>query len=114
MISTSDFEKVWFMYQTDGVPHGISISTFCQQNGIPYNEFEKWYRKTHRSVARVEVTGRPEEEKETAPKQDRPVVCKGKKGIYVSIKTPDNLLIQKGGLSYADLKLLVERLEALC
>lgn len=42
MISETDFEKLWFMCQTDGAGSGIYINTFCQQKGIPYNVFEKW------------------------------------------------------------------------
>ena len=57
MISNTDFEKLWFLYQTDGAQKGVSITSFCKQQGVPYNEFEKWYKKTHRTVARVEVTG---------------------------------------------------------
>ena len=41
MISNTDFEKLWFMYQTDGASKGITINTFCQQNGVSYVEFEK-------------------------------------------------------------------------
>lgn len=33
------------------------------QRGVPYSEFDKWYRKTHRSVAPVEVVGVPDDEK---------------------------------------------------
>lgn len=37
-----------------------------------------------------------------------------KGGILVTIKTRDGLQIQKSGLDYQGLKLLVERLEGLC
>lgn len=33
------------------------------QRGVPYSEFDKWNRKTHRSVAPVEVVGVPDDEK---------------------------------------------------
>ena len=120
MISNTDFEKLWFMYQTDGASKGITINTFCQQNGVSYVEFEKWYKKTHRVVEKLEVTGIPDEEEEQTtrptdtpqPNQKSQVLSKG--GILVTIKTRDGLQIQKGGLDYNGLKLLVERLEGLC
>lgn len=53
---------MWFLYQTEGVPKGISINSFYLQCGVPYNEFDKWFRKTHQSVAPFEVSGIPEVE----------------------------------------------------
>ena len=41
MISSKDFEKVWFFYQTEVAPKGICINSFCLQRGVPYNEFNK-------------------------------------------------------------------------
>ena len=120
MISNTDFEKLWFMYQTDGASKGITINTFCQQNGVSYVEFEKWYKKTHRVVERLEIIGGPDEEEETsptpavAPQPKQNTLTPGKGGILVTIKTRDGLQIQKGGLDYNGLKLLVERLEGLC
>lgn len=115
MISNADFEKLWFMYQTDAAPKGISINSFCQQKGVPYNEFDKWYKKTHRTVERVEISGIP------VPDQPDPALAQSDKGgfsskgdILVTIKKRDGLFIQKGGLDYAELRLLVERLEGLC
>ena len=53
MFSSKDFEKLWFLYQTEGVPEEESINSFCEKNGVPYEEFDKWFRKTHQSVGRV-------------------------------------------------------------
>lgn len=121
MISSKDLEKVWFLYQTEGVPKGISINNFCLQRGVSYNEFDKWFRKTHRTVVPVEVTGIPVEANQTdsggensalAAESRYPSPSKG--GILVTIKTRDGLQVSKGGLDYEGLKLLVERLEGLC
>lgn len=121
MISSKDFEKLWFLYQTEGAPKGVSINSFCIQSGIPYNEFEKWYKKTRRSVVPVEVVGMPETSTSTPHEQNHPschsvsgspVSSKG--NILVTIKTRDGLHISKGDLDYTGLKLLVERLEGLC
>ena len=61
MISNTDLEKAWFLYKTEAQPRGMSINEFCQNKGIPYHEFEKWYKKTHRTVAPVEIIGKPEQ-----------------------------------------------------
>jgi hypothetical protein len=37
MYSSSDFEKVWFLYKTEGEPKGISINAFCENQGAPMN-----------------------------------------------------------------------------
>jgi hypothetical protein len=35
MFSSKDFEKLWFLYQTEGVPEEESINSFCEKNGVP-------------------------------------------------------------------------------
>ena len=48
-----------------GSPKGDKHKQFLFATGVPYNEFDKWFKKTHRSVAPVEVTGIPEVETPT-------------------------------------------------
>ena len=110
MISSKDFEKLWFLYQTEGASSGVSINSFCMQRGVPYSEFDKWYRKTHRSVAPVEVVGVPDDEKSQdalspdlgAKAKLKPDSPKG--NILVTIKTRDGLQVTKGGLDYEGLR----------
>ena len=114
MISNSDFEKLWFLYKTEGEPKGVSINAFCLSRGVNYNEFNKWFRKMHKSIVPVEIEGAPEEEfeesidvgAEDASKDRRPK----KGGIHVFIRTHDGLQIQKKGLNYQELVKLVEKL----
>lgn len=40
----------------------MSINSFCEKNGVPYEEFDKWFRKTHQSVGRVEIENIPDDE----------------------------------------------------
>lgn len=104
-----------------GCSQGHECKQFCLQRGVSYNEFDKWFKKTHRSVTPVEVTGVPEVE---TPKDGNtaslaltthsPQASHSKGGILVTIKTRDGLQISKGGLDYEGLKLQVERLEGLC
>lgn len=52
MFSSKDFEKCWFLYQTEGLPHDLSIEQFCEKQGVPVNEFNKWYRDTHKQIVK--------------------------------------------------------------
>ena len=116
MISNSDFEKAWFLYKTEYEPNNISINDFCIRKGLPYTEFNKWFRKTHKQIVPLEVEGMPvvsESVQESAkPVPDASKLRKG--GIHVFIRTYDGLQIQKKGISYQDLVSLVEKLEGLC
>jgi hypothetical protein len=55
MTSSTDFQKLWFLYKTEGAPNGISINDFCLSRGVTYSEFEKWYKKNMQSIAEVQV-----------------------------------------------------------
>jgi hypothetical protein len=118
MTSSTDFQKLWFLYKTEGSPKGISINDFCLSRGVSYSEFEKWYKKNMRSVAEVEVENAPEIHPMVSPelntKQPETRHNARRGNIHVVIKTLDGLQVIKGGLDYAGLKNLVERLEGLC
>jgi len=118
MISNSDFEKLWFLYKTEGVPKGISINAFCSSRGVNYNDFNKWYRKMHKSIVPVEIEGAPENvigETVDTDAEDASKDWRSKNGgIHVFIRTHDGLQIQKKGLNYQELVNLVGKLEGLC
>ena len=59
MFSNSDFERLWFLYKTEGEPKGISINSFCVNQGVPYNQFNDWFRKTHKKIVPVQIDGIP-------------------------------------------------------
>ena len=105
MFSSKDFEKLWFLYQTEGVPEEESINSFCEKNGVPYEEFDKWFRKTHHAVGRVEIENIPSRRRGRKAEPE---------GIQVTIQTSDGLHLRKVGLDYQGLKSLVEKLEGLC
>jgi hypothetical protein len=44
MHSSEDLERFYFQYQTEAVPRGGAIQSFCLQNNVPYNLFHKWYK----------------------------------------------------------------------
>lgn len=119
MCSESDFEKLWFMYKTQGVPKGVSINKFCVINNVPYKAFNDWFRKTQKRVDSVVIEGAPVQPVSDEPVNTEKLVsnpaaipCKGT--IMVTIKTREGLCIQKKGLDYQGLKTLVEKLEGLC
>ena len=58
MYSNEDLERFYFRYQTEALPHGTSLQTFCLNNNVPYNIFSKWYKDTRRKVIEVQVQGR--------------------------------------------------------
>ena len=40
MYSSEDLERFYFQYQTEALPHGESLQSFCLKNKVPYNLFE--------------------------------------------------------------------------
>lgn len=53
MYSNEDLERFYFQYQTEALPSGESVQSFCKRNNVPYKaileQFEKddeeWRRK---------------------------------------------------------------------
>ena len=60
--NSKDFESLCFLYQAEGLPKNISIKEFCTKHGVDYPTFDKWYRKTHKKVYPITVTGMPADE----------------------------------------------------
>ncbi len=92
--SSKDFEKLWFLYQTEGVPEEESINSFCEKNGVPYEEFDKWFRKTHQAVGRVEIENIPDDEPMLKSSRRREHKS-DPEGIQVTIQTSDGLHLRK-------------------
>ena len=71
MYSSEDLERFYFQYQTEALPHGESIQSFCVKNKVPYNIFSKWYKDTRKQIVEVKVDGRPSDsEKEPCVQSD--------------------------------------------
>ena len=76
MYSSEDLERFCFQYQTEALPHGESLQSFCVKNKVPYNIFQKWFKDTRKKVVEVQVDGAPEithEEKTKIGDQPKPV-----------------------------------------
>lgn len=48
MHGSSDFEKLWFLYKTEGEPKGILIDLSCLTQGVLYRDFNSWFVKTRK------------------------------------------------------------------
>lgn len=62
MYSSEDLERFYFQYQTESLPSGESVQSFCKRNKVPYNIFQKWYKDTHKKIVEVQVDGMPDAE----------------------------------------------------
>ena len=59
MYSSEDLERFYFQYQTEAVPHVVSLQSFCLTNNVLYNIFYKWYKDTRRKIVEVQADGVP-------------------------------------------------------
>ncbi len=57
MYSSEDLERFYFQYQSEALPHGESLQSFCLKNKVPYNIFQKWFKDTHKKVVKVKMDG---------------------------------------------------------
>ena len=120
MYSSEDLERFYFQYQTEALPHGESLQSFCLKHKVPYNIFQKWFKDTRKKIVEVKVDGIPVEggdERATTPNvqfhsesrtEDKPV------RIWVDIRMSNGLHLSRKNLSYQDLVRMIEKLEGLC
>ena len=120
MYSSEDLERFYFQYQTEALPHGESLQSFCLKNKVPYNIFQKWFKDTRKKVVEVQVDGAPEithEEKTKTDDRLKPV-SKGCNDnpvrIWIDIRISNGLHLSQKNLSYQDLVRMIEKLEGLC
>ena len=111
MFSSKDFEKCWFLYQSEGLPYNLSIEEFCLKQGVPVSEFNKWYRDTHKRIHPIQVDGAPESKEDSSGSH---VPSKESVRIAVTICMNNGVFIKQQNLSYESLQQFVEKLEALC
>ena len=131
MYSNEDLERFYFKYQTEALPHGQSLQSFCLNNNVPYNIFSKWYKDTRRKVVAVQVDDRPSEncaEKsvqsvrdgnidtkrfEKIPLSEDKVHCSIVR-IWLELRMSNGLYLSRKNLSYQELSSMIEKLEGLC
>ena len=110
MYSSEDLERFYFQYQTEALPHGESLQSFCLKNKVPYNIFQKWFKDTRKKVVEVQVDGAPEiahEEKTKIGDRPKPVSRSGNDNpvrIWIDIRISNGLHLSQKNLSYQDLE----------
>ena len=120
MYSSEDLERFYFQYQTEALPHGESLQSFCVKNKVPYNIFQKWFKDTRKKLVEVQVDGAPEiahEEKTKTGEQPKPVSRSSNDNpvrIWIDIRISNGLHLSQKNLSYQDLVRMIEKLEGLC
>ena len=137
MYSSEDLERFYFQYQTEAVPHVVSLQSFCLTNNVLYNIFYKWYKDTRRKIVEVQVdgvpSGPPSESGPSSPSGETPVkkdspsphavhrYRKPGKGpgtlpvrISVELTLSNGLHILQKDLDYPGLYRLIQKLEVLC
>ena len=120
MYSSEDLERFYFQYQTEALPHGESLQSFCVKNKVPYNIFLKWFKDTRKKVVEVQVDGAPEithEERTKTGDRLEPVSksCDAHPvRIWIDIRISNGLHLSQKNLSYQDLVRVIEKLEGLC
>ena len=120
MYSSEDLERFYFQYQTEALPHGESLQSFCIKNKVPYNIFQKWFKDTRKKVVEVQVDGAPgltHEEKDKTGDQPKPVSKSSTDypvRIWIDIRISNGLHLSQKNLSYQDLVRMIEKLEGLC
>ena len=120
MYSSEDLERFYFQYQSEALPHGESLQSFCVKNKVPYNIFQKWFKDTRKKVVEVQVDGVPvisHEEKTKTGDQSEPVSKSSNDNsvrIWIDLRISNGLHLSQKNLSYQDLVRMVEKLEGLC
>ena len=56
MYSSEDLERFYFQYQTEALPHGESLQSFCMKHKVPYNIFQKWYKDTRKKIGSSDIS----------------------------------------------------------
>lgn len=115
MANSTDFKSIWERYQIEGAPQRISIVKFCQMNGVVYSQYEKWYRQFKAmKIEPLEVLGLKKEDPQESPdcmstdKSTEPAIS------YVNLTFSNGMEVHHHNLDYQALKLMIEKLEALC
>lgn len=130
MASSEDFKRILELYNQEVKSRGVSIVSFCQQNGIVYSQFERWYKnrkkiKVH-PVKIVVSNGLSQSHisEEVVSSETTVSVPDVGNGISsspsgsvlfsITIRTTSGLSVQQSRIDYRQLCTLVEKLEVLC
>ena len=122
MASSEDFQSIYELYKKEGIPNGISIVNCCQQNGIVYSQFERWFKskkKSKSSIYPIRIVDQDglmtasQQEVENAPNEVDSLKDSTLRFV-LTVRTNQGLTIQQNNLTNRQMLHLVEKLEALC
>ncbi len=111
MESTTDFEKLLFLYKTEG--KHMSIETFCVHNGINYKAFDRWYRNTHKDIVPVQIVEDKDLEADCHEIKEDPHSDREAR-ISISRYLGNGIYVKRKHLTYPELKELINKLECIC
>lgn len=125
MASSEDFQRVYDLYKQEGIPKQISIVNFCQQHGLVYSQFEKWYKSRRKlsppSVHQVRIVDKDgllssSQETANAGACDRELSPAQETVLRfgITVRTSQGLSLHQNNLTYRQLLHLAEKLEVLC
>ena len=123
MYSSEDLERFYLDYQSEWVPRGMTLQTYCSRNNVLYKVMENYSRNIQKKIVEVKVVGRPTEDPQqsvsTSPssiqqQSEQSFKRESKRSISVAIRLGDGTEVSRKGLDYVGLKLLIEKLEVLC
>ena len=119
-VNSKDIETLWKQYSEEGVKKGISVVQFFESNGVPYNSFEKWYKKKYSNDGIVDcvVAGSPAGmiRVPEGAKQE-PAILEKRSDVYVSyvnIGLSNGMKVEHHRLSYGELVCFINKLQSLC
>ena len=135
MLSSEDLERFYFQYQTEAVPLGMSVQTFCLRNNVPYNIFSNGTRIPAK-IVEVQVDGvlgstigivpsspsgdPPVKKDSPSPRavhrHRKPGKVPGALPVRISVELTlsNGLHILQKDLDYPGLYRLIQKLEVLC
>ena len=108
MASSEDYQSIYELYKKQGIPKGISIVNFCQQNGIVYSQFERWFKSRKKSKSSVHPIRIVDKDglmstSEQAVEKELGEVEKIKESVLrfgITVRTKQGLSIQQNNLTY--------------
>ena len=55
MYSSEDLERFYLDYQSEWVPRGMTLQTYCSRNNVPYKVMENYSRNIQKKIVEVKV-----------------------------------------------------------
>ena len=119
-VNSKDIETLWQRYSDEGVNKGVSVAQYFESNGIPYDTFEKWYKKKFSKTGIVDcVVAVTPDATIKVSEGDKPDSNRFDKRndvyvSYVNIGLSNGIKLEHHRLSYGELVCFINKLQSLC